>query len=340
MRLDKERIDIIIPWVDGDDLDWQKSKEKAEKENNINKNANSSVRYESWDNLQYIFRGIEKFMPWVDRVFFVTCGHLPKFLNLNNPKLRVIKHSDYIPGNYLPTFNSNVIELNYHRIEELSNNFILFNDDCFPLKPLSTSYYFINGIPCDEAIETPIIPIMSGEISKYTWNVRALNISLINRNFNKREVQKKNPDKWFNECYGSLLGRNESLSYWDNFVGFRDPHVPVAFKKSTFEKVWERETEILDMTCMSKFRNMSCVNQWLMRYWQLCEGDFHPRRTNGKSYVVTVDNCKEIADVIRKQKEPMICINEECTTEEFEIIKKEINAALDELFPDKSSYER
>ena len=120
----KEKIDIIIPWVDGNDPKWLKERDRISKKYQINEKANSNVRYESWDNLQYVFRGIEKFMPWVDKAFLVTCGHLPEFINVDNPKLRIVKHSDYIPQEYLPTFNSNVIELNYHRIDELSENFI------------------------------------------------------------------------------------------------------------------------------------------------------------------------------------------------------------------------
>jgi len=334
------KIDIVIPWVDGNDPVWQAEKEKAERNNNVNRSANSNVRYQSWDNLQYIFRGIEKFMPWVNKVFLITFGHLPHFLNVNNSKIRIIKHSDYIPENYLPTFNSNVIELNYYRIKELSENFILFNDDTFALKPVEKSYYFVDDKICDEAVETPIIPMMTGEISRYTWNVRALNVAVINRNFNKRDVQKAAYDKWFNECYGELLERNESMAMWNNFVGFRDPHVPSAFKKSSFAKVWEKEPEILEKTCISKFRNMDCVNQWLVRYWQLCEGNFTPRRTLGKSYTVTIDNYKEVANIIKTQEQPMICINEECSMEEFEIIKKEINKAFEYILPDKSSFEK
>ena len=93
-------------------------------------------------------------------------------------------------------------------------------------------------------------------------------------------------------------------------------------------------------TSISKFRNFSCVNQWLARYWQLCEGDFIPRRTLGKSYTVTIDNYKEVVDVIRNQEQPVICINEECSPEDFEVIKKEINSAFEELLPEKSSFEK
>ena len=60
----------------------------------------------------------------------------------------------------------------------------------------------------------------------------------------------------------------------------------------------------------------------------------------GKSYTVTIDNYKEVANIIKTQEQPMICINEECSMEEFEIIKKEINKAFEYILPDKSSFEK
>ena len=47
-----------------------------------------------------------------------------------------VKTEEFIPKEYLPTFNSNVIEMNLHRIENLSEKFILFNDDLFILRKI------------------------------------------------------------------------------------------------------------------------------------------------------------------------------------------------------------
>ena len=112
-----EKIDFVISWVDGNDKEWQKEREKYIVENN---NDNSDVRYRNWDNLKYWFRGVEKFAPFVNKIYFITYGHLPEWLNVNNPKLVIVNHKDYIPEKYLPTFNSHTIELNLHRIKGLS----------------------------------------------------------------------------------------------------------------------------------------------------------------------------------------------------------------------------
>lgn len=335
-----DAIDIIIPWVDGSDPAWQAEKAKYMSDLSIDTNANSNIRYQSWDNLHYWFRAVEKFMPWVHKIFFVTWGHVPEFLNEEHPKLRIVKHTDYIPDRYLPTFNSNTIEMNYHRIPDLSENFVLFNDDVFPLQPIEETYYFRDNIVCDEAVESPIMPVDIGDLSSWACTVKANNVLLINKHFNKREVQKKDFGKWYYPGYGELLKRNIGLHYWYNFVGFHDPHLAVAMKKSTLEELWKIEKDILDVASKNRFRGETDVSQCLVRYWQLCSGDFNPRKTLGKSYSVKIDNYKSIAKKIELQKLQMISLNESCTPGEFEIIKKEINGAFEKILREKSSFEK
>ncbi len=350
---DFEKIDLVIPWVDGNDPAWKAErnewKNKLESASGsklgggvLDQDANNHMRYQSWDNLQYWFRAVEQNLPWFNKIFFVTWGHVPDFLNTNHPKLRIVNHKDYIPAEYLPTFNSNTIEMNYHRIEDLSENFIMFNDDCFPLQPIDKSYYFQNDCICEEAIETPIVPTVYNDhdtTRRWACLVRVNDIMFINRHFKKREVQAKNYDKWFSPSYEELLKRNESMSYWNNFCGFRNPHLQNSVKKSTLKHLWDIEPDTLDRTSKSKFRGDYDVNQWLIRYWQICEGNFIPRKTLGKFSALEMSNVNDIAAGIRQKKWQSICINETCTSEEFIQIKRIINSALEEIFPDKSSFE-
>ena len=122
------QIDFVITWVDGNDPEWIREKEKYSQNN---AGDNREIRFRDWGILKYWFRSIEKFAPWVNKIYFITWGHLPAWLNTNNPKLIIVKHEDYIPSKYLPTFNSHTIEWNIHRIKGLSDNFVYFNDDTF-----------------------------------------------------------------------------------------------------------------------------------------------------------------------------------------------------------------
>ena len=170
------KIDFVIMWVDGNDLKWRKEKNKfLAKDDEVN----NEVRFRDWELLKYWFRGIEKYTPWVNKVYFVTWGHIPDWLNIENDKLVIVNHKDFIPKKYLPTFNSHTIELNLHRIKELSEHFVLFNDDTFITNYMSEEDFFKHELPCESAIVNPIISIGNDHFS----NVSTNNLQIINNHF-------------------------------------------------------------------------------------------------------------------------------------------------------------
>ena len=60
-----ETIDFVICWVDGNDPVWQEEKRKYSPDRGQD---GGIVRFRDWDNLQYWFRGVEKFAPWVNKI--------------------------------------------------------------------------------------------------------------------------------------------------------------------------------------------------------------------------------------------------------------------------------
>lgn len=72
---------------------------------------------------------------WVNKIYFVTWGHVPKWLNTAHEKIQIVKHEDFMAPAYLPTFNINSIELNLHRIKGLSEHFVFLMMICFSLIP-------------------------------------------------------------------------------------------------------------------------------------------------------------------------------------------------------------
>ena len=327
-----EKIDFVIIWVDGNDIEWQKEKNKYSPNSNDDFRA---IRYRDWDNLKYIFRGIEKYAPWVNKVHFVTCGHLPNWLNTKNPKLNIIKHSDYIPKEYLPTFSANPIETNLHRIEGLEEKFVFFNDDTFITKKVKPTDFFKNGLPCDSAIENPIVPSGNDIIDYILLN----NMEILNKHFDKKTVMRKNFSKWFNLKYGPYLAKTCSLLQWKKFTGLRYSHLPSSILKSTMEKLWDCEYEALNNTGKHKFRNKFDVNQYLFTNWQMLSGKFFPRKCSiGKFYLITDDN-RKIKNAIESQRYKLICLNDGESISDFEKVKCDINKSFDKILGDKSSFE-
>lgn len=331
-----KKIDFVVIWVDGNDEKWQQEKQKYMPEDKKSIDTRN-IRYRDWENLRYWFRGVEKFAPWVNKVHFVTWGHIPEWLNTENEKLNIVNHKDYIPSEYLPTFSANPIELNLHRIEGLSDNFVFFNDDMFIIRPTKDTDFFVENVPCDSAILSPIITYTRDGFAKMQIN----DIAIINDRFSKNECIKKNLSKWINLKYGSEVLRTFFLMPWKHFTGFLDQHIAISYNKETFSKVWEAEREVLEETSRSRFRNNNTnVNNWLMRYWQLCEGNFVPRKNSFGKLLEYNKDPQYIYDIIRNQKFSVVCLNDGDGDYDFETEKQNTIAAFEAILPEKCSFEK
>lgn len=89
-------------------------------------------RFADNDELRYSLRSLERFAPWVRRVYVVTNGQIPSWLNLDTPRLTLVTHEEIFPNrSHLPTYSSPAIETHLHRIPGLSQRFLYLNDDVF-----------------------------------------------------------------------------------------------------------------------------------------------------------------------------------------------------------------
>lgn len=145
-------IDFVVTWVDMDDPAWRADFEKYSGKKGNTKNGVSEARFRDYGFLKYWFRGVEKFAPWVRKIHFITSGQKPEWLDANNPKLNLVNHKDYIPEQFLPTYNSVVIERFIHKIPGLAEHFVYFNDDFYIINKVSTERFFKNGLPRDIAV--------------------------------------------------------------------------------------------------------------------------------------------------------------------------------------------
>ena len=329
-----DKIDFVITWVDESDPKWRKEFEyySAKETKYINTDA---CRYRDWENLRYWFRGVEKFAPWANKIYFVTYGHLPKWLNVNHPKLQIVKHEDFIPKEYLPTFSCFTIEFYLHMIKGLSDRFVYFNDDMFLIDSVSSDRFFKDGLPCD-----------IGGLSSITTNGMFgcsvyLALDLIRENFNKKESVLRNRSKWYSLAFPRLSLHNLLEFRETKFTGFINHHQPQGYQKETYNEVWASCREDLERTCAHRFRTWGDVAHWLIRYWQLASGNFTPCNVfnDGKLYSITEEIIGDIDDCIRHQKKKIVCLNDVESTLKFKEYKQTILDAFETILPDKSSYE-
>ena len=337
-------IDFVVTWVNDKDVSWRSQKERYAQGMQIQQNQrnNGEERYRDWELFCYWFRAVETYAPWVRNVYLVTWGHVPQWLNLQMPKLRVIKHSDFIPQAYLPTFNSNAIELNLHRIPGLSEHFVYFNDDVFLARPVLPDDFFRNGQPNYPAI---VFPLHNEENSCFSHTMFTV-LGAINEYYtpNIRRIICNHPDKWFAKVYGRYCVANLNAARLRYIPGMYFTHLAVPFCKTDFSRTWKTFPELLKETSEHKFRTAQDALHFLITLQTIMEGYFQPVSIGhyGKNFGNPPKQLNEICTALREKKYRCICINDSpaVSWQDYSTLKLEINKAMQDTFPKKSSFER
>jgi hypothetical protein len=295
-------IDFIIPFVNNQDKNWQNDFLK----NKSLAGLKGDERFRDFGLLKYVFRSIETNCPWYRYIFLVLSGpsQIPSWLNINNSKLKIIYHKDYIPKDFLPTFNSNVIEMFYSFIEELSDNYIIMNDDFFFIQKIPENYFFENDEP---------------------------------------KIQRKiqNNGLWRcgihgDKCFVDTINNNSvfiSKIFNSNIKTFRHFHMPTPLSKKLQQFIWFKYyDELYNSLKDSKFRTSKNYTQWLFEDIQKMLPQYKEANLYNKSHVYTM------GDVVFNFKNyNMICFNDEKRYVE-KSVKNFLNS-INSCFPNKSSFE-
>ena len=341
-------IDFVLLWVDGNDPAWQASKRHWQEAAGISvatpaeKDANGTCRYNDNGLLRYWFRAVERFAPWVRRVFFVTCGQRPPWLDDACPRLRVVSHSDFMPAERLPVFHAPPIHFSLPLIPDLAERFVLFDDDMFLLQPVTPSLYFRDGLPV--LFPSLILPRYRGDFNwlRNIWN----DFYEINSHLDIKWLLRQNAGKWFNP---STIGFRPAFS---NFIRFlfnsHMPvtdfgHLPLPHLKSTFGELWRQCPEAVDRTVRARFRANDQVCQWRAVAWNLATGRFSPaaRPPPDKAVVARrLDTLESACSIIRGREFKQVCINEFGGTDDPSHCYGRLREAFEDILPGKSSFER
>lgn len=327
-------IDFVITWVDMNDPKWQAKFSKYSNNKNNTKNGISKARFRENGFLKYWFRGVDKFAPWVRKIHFITDGQKPEWLDENNPKINLVYHEDFIPLQFLPTYNSVVIERYLHKIQGLTEHFVYFNDDFYIIDNVEKERFFQNGLPCD-------IAVFDYNPSWSQWYRRIKNnIRIINRHFNKNEVMALHHDKWFDKSYGIKARWNYILNFYGKFITLRTPHNAQPYLKTTFNEVWAAAEKELTETSSNRFRSLSDYTPELFRTWQICQGNFMPYNTyNDTKMFPLMIRPKQAVKAICRQSYTLICLNDNIHIRNYDLVINNIKNAFQYILPEKSSFE-
>lgn len=294
------KIDLVIPYVDSSDPNWAKLHEKYI---NINEGeSNMPNRYRSLDNLVYSFRSIEKNLSFINNVFLVVSSESQIPWWVNRETVKIVLHEEFIPSQFLPTFNCNTIELFIHKIPGLSEHFIYTNDDLFFLRKIEERECF-----------------------------RGDNVGLAFNTVNNVH----NLDMFLHFCRNSWATLKEKSP--NSVPLFKIPiHSIHPMRKSSNEKVWDKFSNILEKS-ISPIRQNKNINQYIFCDYELMrQNTFTPKisfkYTNmGDIYSVAKDIKNRVCDII--------CINDAPNTKSVFNCKRVINSELFKLFPNPSKYE-
>lgn len=142
--------DIVYLWVDATDPHWQQKKQRfiAPQEDLVSY-GDSPSRYRNNNELYYSLHSMRKYAKDVRNVYVVTDGQHPVWLK-HFPEVTLIDHQDILE--HTPVFNTRALLNQVYKIPDLSDYFIIMNDDTFFNKPLGFHDFF-QGDECIVFIE-------------------------------------------------------------------------------------------------------------------------------------------------------------------------------------------
>jgi hypothetical protein len=303
----KDTIDIVVPYVDSSDPQWQELYNTYNKKE-TREDSNGKQRFRGNELFKYWFRSVEQYTPWINNVFLIvqSISQVPDWI-LKTDKIKIITHDMFIPNEFLPVFNSQAIEMFIHRIPGLSERFLYSNDDMYFIGPLKPEDFFQG-----EGVRTEF-KIVSIGTEMPLWKASIINSGML---VNKEET--------------------EQLKIRGNYL--TPMHITRPYLKSKLEEVHSLYGEDILKT-ISKFREP--YNYTVYIY------DLHLRKnglTFPKQYLYQhFSNRTSINTIGNFMANPLInksmCLNDVLEVED-KAWNTHIKEKFNHKFPKKSKYEK
>jgi hypothetical protein len=304
-------VDVVYTWVNGADLNWVNEKNKYKTNYN---DQNSTTRWRDNNTLKYSLRGLDKYAPWIRNVYLVTCmSQVPEWLNTDTVK--VIDHTEIIPSECLPTFSSLSIESCIHKIPNLSEYFLYFNDDIM-LSDYTCRDDFFSISENDK-------------ILRKVFRSKTMNCYL------RPVVKYFNEFTFITQYTRDLINK---MGYNNCIFGIK--HAPYVLSVSQIYKKQSEYTEQYYNTICSKFREPMSIYDcsYFDAYWSLLNG--YAVDADIKDAYINVDNnLKKNINKLYDTRHKAICIQDgSCENiDECHVVLQEF---LDIYYPHKSKYEK
>lgn len=308
-------IDLVYLWVDGNDPQWLAKKAQFTGKLADNSEGNNKGRYINNDELKYSLRSAEKCVPWIRQIYIVTDNQCPEWLDRNHPKIRIIDHTEIIPKEALPCFNSSVIEYYLYKIPGLAEHFLFANDDMFFNKPLSPYYFFDkNGLP--------YVRLKKKLLGKWHYRVKRL--------------IRKNLGQYISMVVdGASLVEQKFGKYYSAI-----PHHNVdAYLRSDYQDAVENVfKDQIEKSLSSRTRQYGDWHRSSFSYYALAIGKAHEKYVGRKEAMRLLVHKNNYTHRLTKYQPELFCLNDNQRANDEDRAK--IKPFLEELFPIKSAFEK
>ena len=305
-----EPIDIVYIWVNGSDSKWRTEKEYYQ---NISATdswfAVGEERFVEHDELKYSMRSVAQHIPWIRSIFIVTNGQIPSWLDENNQKVKIIKHSDIMPDSALPTFNSYAIEANLHNIPGLSNLFLFSNDDFYILEDLNRSYFF----------DRKGNPIIRTEHDSY--HTRSIETSPFVRNV--------------------IYSAQVFEKLFHKHILFEPAHVTLPYRKDCYTDCAKAFSAEFNQTTHARFRSEPNIHRSIVAFFEIYKhkGIRIPEDSSASDILyLLIRSPEKLKKQISSRRPKLLCIND--TPLVRDIDRENLPEFLELMFPQRASWEK
>ena len=307
-------IDLVYLWVNGRDPKWI-AKRKACIGDLSKAEENCAGRYVDNDELKYSLRSVEKNAPWIRKIFIVTDNQIPEWLDTSNPKIRVVDHTEILPSECLPCFNSVIIEHHLHKIPGLSEHFLYANDDMYINRPVTPEDFF----------EKDLLPILRLNLRMF----RKWTISLKTKLFGKTLQNYKQTIH-----NAALLVEKKYGTYYSS----KTHHNIDAYLKSEFQHAREVFDKEIGATLCNHVRSQNDIQRNIYTYVALAEKRGHLHYVSQHtSFRFHIDN-RKLYRKFKKYHPMLFCMNDSQYANDDD--RRLASKFVSELFPNKSQFEK
>lgn len=310
-------IDLVYLWVNGNDPVWMARRDACIGKP-TRKQENCAARYADSGELKYSLRSVEKYAPWIRRIFIVTDHQVPVWLDTSNPRVRIVDHAEIMPPECLPCYNSALIEHFLHRIEGLSEHFLYANDDMYLNRPVTPhTFYADDGMP--------VIYMNRKRLRKYILMFMTfLKTRVLHKPMNLNVLAISNASRLVEKQYG-------------HYNGDKPHHNIDAYQKSTFERVHQLFDRQLKALRANHKRSTNDIQRCIYSYVDLAEGRGHLRYVGQQhSFHLHIHNRAEYSR-FEQYNPTFFCMND--TAHATDDDRRFAIQYLQKLFPAKSEFE-